>query len=109
MQGTWLDPALDDAHGDWFGATTGIGYVPPSDPVVLADSVAEFSGVQGQNNWRYGTWNRSNDADGVYGQGDFGELNAAAFFSVANNRWDMGTLANTETQRARAVIRVREM
>lgn len=32
----------------------------------VADSVAEFSGVQGQNNWYYGFYNRSADAGGIY-------------------------------------------
>lgn len=33
----------------------------------VADSVAEFSGVQGQNGWYYGFYNRSADPGGVYG------------------------------------------
>lgn len=33
---------------------------------IIADSVAEFSGVQGQSNWFYGFWDRTSDADGIY-------------------------------------------
>lgn len=33
---------------------------------VIADSVAEFSGAQGQDNWYYGYWDRTSDSDGVY-------------------------------------------
>lgn len=32
----------------------------------LANSVTEFSGVQGQNNWNYGFYDRTNDVGGVY-------------------------------------------
>lgn len=36
----------------------------------LADSAAEFSGVQGQNNWYYGYW----QDDGSYSPGEFQQL-----------------------------------
>lgn len=37
---------------------------------LIADSVAEFSGVQGQDNWYYGYWDRSHDGDGIYQPGE---------------------------------------
>ena len=33
---------------------------------VHADSVADFSGIQGHNNWYYGYYDKTHDADGVY-------------------------------------------
>src|SRR5688572_27672931 len=34
--------------------------------IILADSVTEFAGQQGSNNWYYGYWQKTGDADGVY-------------------------------------------
>lgn len=39
---------------------------PTSTTTLVADSVHEFSGRQGQRNWFYGFWNRSVDANGSY-------------------------------------------
>lgn len=51
------------------GSFTGSSNVPPRDvPMVVADSVRDFSGSQGTNGWFYGYWNRSTDQDGVYDQ-----------------------------------------
>ncbi len=47
---------------------------------VIADSVVDFSGVQGQDNWYYGYWDRTNDADGVY---QSNEMQAMAQFLTA--------------------------
>ncbi len=33
---------------------------------VIADSVRDFSGVQGNGRWSYGYWDRTSDRDGVY-------------------------------------------
>lgn len=42
---------------------------------ISADSVAEFSGVQGQDGWYYGYWDRTQDVDGEYQQlSDFKRL-----------------------------------
>ncbi|NOY52345.1 MAG: hypothetical protein GXP58_01850, partial [Deltaproteobacteria bacterium] len=38
---------------------------------LLADSVREFSGVQGQDNLEYGYYNKTGDSDGIFQQGDF--------------------------------------
>ncbi len=90
IAGTWLQPGFDDTGANWFDATTGIGYVPPNEPVVLGDSVAEYSGVQGQDNWYYGTYIRNLDSDGMYSPNEFGELTADRFFVSATNVWDVG-------------------
>jgi len=37
----------------------------------VASSAAEFSGVQGQNNWYHGYYNRTQDNDGIYQPFDF--------------------------------------
>jgi hypothetical protein len=34
--------------------------------IIIADSVTEYSGVQGSNHWHYGYWQKTGDADGVY-------------------------------------------
>jgi hypothetical protein len=90
LAGTWLQPDFDDTGAGWFDATSGVGYVPPDEPIVLADSVADFSGVQGQDNWRYGMWLRNVDSDGVYAANEFAEFNAERFFVPARNVWDAG-------------------
>lgn len=56
---------------------------------VVADSAADFSGIQGQNNWRYGFYNRT--ADG-YGQYDAAtEFNSvAADWSFSSGAWRLG-------------------
>ena len=69
----------------------GIGYVPPDTPIVLADSAADFSGVQGQDNWSYGTWTQNFDSDGIYAVTEFGAINSDRFFDAENNRWDLAS------------------
>jgi hypothetical protein len=34
--------------------------------IIIADSVTEFAGRQGSNNWYYGYWQKTGDADGIY-------------------------------------------
>lgn len=34
--------------------------------IIIADSVTEFAGTQGSNNWHYGYWQKTGDADGIY-------------------------------------------
>ena len=91
VEGTWLDPALDD--GGWLEATTGIGYVPPNSAIEMADSTKDFSGVQGQDNWFYGTWAKNFDPDGEYTDSEFTEIAAIRFFDAANNLWSLGANA----------------
>ena len=88
--GTWLSPTYDDTGAGWFGGTVGVGYVPPDEPVVMGDSVAEFSGVQGKDNWYYGTWTKNFDSDKKYAASEFGALSAERFFDAAKNLWDVG-------------------
>ncbi len=70
---TWTAPSFSDAS--WTPITTGIGYDESAAPVaqsgLWADSVAEFSGTQGKNNWTYGLYERDADTNGVYDLADF--------------------------------------
>jgi len=69
----WQMPGFDDST--WSSVPTGVGFELGGQaaftPELLADSVAEFSGTQGQDNWFYGYWNKQFDADGVYADADF--------------------------------------
>src|ERR1051326_5556238 len=64
----WTQPDFDDSA--WTPVNNGIGFeadpAVPFTPVTLADSVAEFSGTQGSNNWFYGYWDKTSDSDGIY-------------------------------------------
>lgn len=67
---TWLETGFNDA--DWNGAASSIGYESQAPAAVLvADSAAEFSGNQGQDNWFYGYYNRSFDPGGTYQVSNF--------------------------------------
>ncbi|PYI81548.1 MAG: hypothetical protein DME26_19790 [Verrucomicrobia bacterium] len=58
---SWTVTEFDDSL--WSSAATGIGF-DLDDPLateVVADSVADFSGTQGQNNWSYGYYNKTTD------------------------------------------------
>lgn len=91
----WTAQTFDDSQ--WTRGTNGIGYetdsiVTITTPATLADSVKEFSGVQGQTGWYYGYWDRGNDVDGTYATNEFvafpkgsGALSASNFFT--NNVW----------------------
>jgi hypothetical protein len=69
----WTSLGFDDAA--WLSAPTGLGFETdgqvPFVPTVLADSAADFSGTQGQNNWFYGYWDRTLDGDGQYAPSEF--------------------------------------
>jgi hypothetical protein len=64
----WRAPAFDDSA--WGDVITAVGFDRVNAPVarggVVADSVAQFSGTQGSNNWYYGYWERGLDPDGSY-------------------------------------------
>ncbi len=70
---TWTGTGFNDSG--WTPAINGIGFEgnATAAPAVtlLADSVAEFSGNQGGNNWVYGYWDKRNDADGNYAALEF--------------------------------------
>lgn len=53
--------------------------VPAARADVVADSVADFSGVQGGNGWYYGMYNASIDTDGVYTMAEFDELSLSSW------------------------------
>ncbi|MCG8406510.1 MAG: thrombospondin type 3 repeat-containing protein, partial [Phycisphaerales bacterium] len=56
----------DDGFTDGEEVTAGTNPKDPGDsPGFIADSIAEFSGEQGQDNWRYGFRNLSNDGGGT--------------------------------------------
>ncbi|HTD86259.1 MAG TPA: lamin tail domain-containing protein, partial [Candidatus Binatia bacterium] len=99
LDSSWMTPSFD--HSAWAALPTGIGYekdgVTPFVPVTLANSVTEFSGTQGLNNWFYGYWNQETDADSVYSPGDFvsfpnggGGWSANNFWTGANWDWFAG-------------------
>ena len=86
VTGTWLDPSFDDSG--WIDSNGGIGFFPETEIVTLADSVSEFSSVQGQDNWRYGSWSPTADADKVYSPSEFTEMNSGVFFRADTNKYD---------------------
>jgi hypothetical protein len=68
----WTDPDWNDSG--WMAVGTAIGYEvegQPPVPILVADSAAEFSGKQGQDNWFYGYYNRSIDSVSGYQIADF--------------------------------------
>jgi hypothetical protein len=69
----WLTAGFNDSS--WAAVTNGVGFeaTPPAafTPAIIADSVAEFTGTQGQSNWFYGYWDRKADGDGSYAAGEF--------------------------------------
>jgi hypothetical protein len=69
----WTMVGFNDST--WTAATGGIGYeteLPAS--VILADSATEFSGIQGQDNWLYGYYNKSFDVPAVYQSTNFAQF-----------------------------------
>lgn len=90
----WIDPGFSDAG--WGAAVTPVGFVapvipPPLQPggAVLADSVAEFSGTQGQDNWFYGFYNRTADGNATYDpETEFNTTDANWGFTGGN--WVLG-------------------
>ena len=66
----FIDPDFDDSA--WAEGAAGVGFdnvLPPPGPVALADSMRDYSGVQGQAGqagWRYGYYDKTNDPNGVY-------------------------------------------
>ena len=58
---------------------------------VLGESIGEFSGVQGQDDWSYGYRNYTADGGGddYDATADFIEFTAGQF-DMANNKWDLG-------------------
>ncbi len=92
---TWSAVGFDDSS--WIAGPTGVGYETdgqaPFTPTLLADSVADFSGAQGSNNWQYGYWNKTADGNGSYSDAEFTAFPNAITPHGANNyfngtNWD---------------------
>ncbi len=70
---SWTALGFDDSS--WTTAATGVGFETdgetPFVPTSIANSVTDFSGVQGQANWSYGYWSRIADDDGIYQDANF--------------------------------------
>ena len=84
---SWTLPTFNDAG--WLALPTGVGYESSSGvftPMLLANSVTEFSGTQGQNNWHYGYWNKTTDANATYADSDFTPFAANQWTGSA---WDL--------------------
>ena len=91
---SWTTTGFADTT--WQDTNIGVGYdveQPPLESARLwADSVTEFSGNQGQNNWFYGYWNKTTDTDKVYTPAE-----ATLFLRdgtntvTGTNQWDGGT------------------
>jgi len=69
----------------------------------VANSVADFSGVQGNMNWHYGHYNRTTDGDDTYQPGDFlpfpnggGAWSGSEFFTGSLWDWFAGNPPWTE-------------
>ncbi len=96
---TWQSAGFDDTS--WASKSLGIGYDRPLQPVTevkqYADSVLEFSGTQGQNNWHYGYWDRTADANKAYAAGDFTAFSTAVWTGAA---WDINTTGAPWTEMA---------
>jgi hypothetical protein len=93
----WVQTAFDDST--WSNAVLGIGFnAPPPTTALpqigpLANSVAEFSGVQGQSNWFYGYYNKAGDTDGVYNPDtDFSTTDTNWTFTSGS--WQLGAAGN---------------
>ncbi|CAN5911385.1 hypothetical protein BH11MYX3_BH11MYX3_03860 [soil metagenome] len=55
--------------------TSGVCVATSGDPTCTAgDSREEFGSIQGEHNWYYGYWNRTEDADSTYEAADFTEM-----------------------------------
>ncbi|HKQ36748.1 MAG TPA: lamin tail domain-containing protein [Verrucomicrobiae bacterium] len=69
----WTQAGFND--GAWAAVQNGIGFetdpAPTGVSIVIADSVTEFSGTQGSNNWYYGYWNKKDDTNFSYQLTDF--------------------------------------
>ena len=69
----WTQPGFNDAS--WTSVTNGVGFesepAPSGTPTQLADSVADFSGTQGNNGWFYGYWRQDTDPNSTYEAADF--------------------------------------
>jgi hypothetical protein len=107
MDTLWTLPGYDDSA--WMAVNNGVGFeTDPAvafAPVTLADSVAEFSGNQGSNNWFYGYWDKTSDSDGIYNptsdfvafpRGTGNALSSTNYFDGVKWDWPAGNPPWTE-------------
>lgn len=106
IENSWVDPALDTSGPEWIDATNGVGFWDestdpnpnPGDGIEVANSVAQFSGTQGSDGWRYGSWEQSDDSDGIYNPTDFRQFVRLSILPSLNTWtgefWDMGLRTN---------------
>ena len=68
----------------------GTGTFTDDDFILIADSSADFSGVQGRNNWYYGYYNVSTDPNGFYNAtpGGTDDFQAFTWYGVDTNHSD---------------------
>jgi len=102
----WTQPDFND--GSWAAVNNGVGFEGDANvislPVLMADSVAEFSGNQGQNGWSYGYWVKDTDSDGIYEASEFtafprgtgNVLNSTNYWNGASWDWPLGNPPWTE-------------
>ncbi len=94
LGGTWRGPSFNDSG--WTAGQNGVGYEVNGGAYnarVLADSRFEFStgGVQGENNWLNGYYDKTGDADGSYAANDFQPFPRSEGPWSAVNFWDGGS------------------
>ena len=107
MDTLWTLPEYDDSA--WLAVINGVGFetdpVATFAPVTLADSVAEFSGTQGANNWFYGYWDKTSDSDEIYDptndfvafpRGTGNTLSSTNYFDGTKWDWPAGNPPFTE-------------
>lgn len=89
MSGVWSRPVRAAAAAVVLVSSSAAGPVGAAEDAgkVIADSVLEFSAIQGQNGWWYGYWNATEDDDGRYDPAkDFIEFESFGGDSI--NRFD---------------------
>ncbi|HKX60969.1 MAG TPA: lamin tail domain-containing protein, partial [Verrucomicrobiae bacterium] len=86
---SWNGLMFNDAS--WPSLRTGIGFETDSGgpfvPTQIANSVTEFGGTQGLNNWSYGYWNQKTDANGEYAASEFVPFPNSGGSFGPNNYW----------------------
>ena len=88
----WIAAGFNDAG--WSNVVSGVGFDQPKAPILaagqIADSVTQFSGIQGASNWFYGYWDKGSDLDGVFQPFEFIAFPRQAGNNTlgAGNYWD---------------------
>jgi hypothetical protein len=83
---SWLVTEFDDST--WTNAVTGVGFETDGPTnVVVASTVDDFSGIQGQKNWFYGYYNRTLDPGAVYQASNFVAFPSGSGATSPDNFW----------------------